>query len=120
MANLIITVTLESIYREFITKMRTMVGLPRPRHQLLYVSTVKPTGYLHRRSDHGSHTFRSTSFSQFRRAIVICLKEEDRVQSIMYMAKKFMIVDKQAEIDIAKDKAFKLVPKGTSGDSETL
>ena len=73
---------------------------------------VKPTDasrYLHRRSDHGSHTFRSTPFSQFRRAIVICSSEEDQMQSINYMAKKFIDSGyKQAEIDIAKEKALKI------------
>ena len=88
---------------------------------------VKPTDasrYLHRRSDHGTHTFRSTPFSQFRRAIVICSKEEDRVRSIMYMAKKFTDSGyKQAEIDIAKDKALKLDRNellGTPKPSEEL
>ena len=73
---------------------------------------VKPTDasrYLHRRSDHGSHTFRSTPYSQFRRAIVICSSEEDRMQSITYMAKKFIDSGyKQAEIDTAREKALKL------------
>ena len=72
----------------------------------LYIKPTDASRYLHRRSDHGSHTFRSTPFSQFRRAVVICSNEDDRVQSILYMGKKFIDSGyKQAEIDVAQEKA---------------
>ena len=72
----------------------------------LFVKPTDATRYLHRRSDHGSHTFRSTPFSQFRRAVVICSNDDDRHQSILYMEKKFVDSGyKQTEIDTAKEKA---------------
>ena len=83
---------------------------------------IKPTDasrYLHRRSDHGPHTFRSTPFSQFRRAIVICSNEEHRTQSITYMAKKFIDSGyKQTEIDAAREKALQLDRKEILGPAK--
>ena len=52
---------------------------------------VKPTDasrYLHRRSDHARHTFRSIPFTQFRRATVLCSEESDRNRSIEYITEK--------------------------------
>ena len=75
----------------------------------MYVKPTDASRYLHRRSDHGSHTFRSTPFSQFRRAIVICSNEEDQTKSIAYMSKKFIDSGyKQTEIDVAREKALQL------------
>ena len=75
----------------------------------LFVKPTDASRYLNRRSDHGPHTFKSTPFSQFRRAVVICSNDDDRNQSILYMAKKFMDSGyKQTEIDVAKEKALSL------------
>ena len=75
----------------------------------MYVKPTDASRYLHRRSDHGSHTFRSTPFSQFRRAIVICSNEEDQIKSIAYMSNKFIDSGyKQTEIDVAREKALQL------------
>ena len=84
----------------------------KPQGKLETKLFVKPTDasrYLNRRSDHGSHTFRSAPFSQFRRAVVICSNDVDRNQSILYMAKKFLDSGyKQMEVDAAKEKALSL------------
>ena len=75
----------------------------------LFVKPTDASRYLHRRSDHGSHTFRSAPFSQFRRAVVICSNPVERNQSILYMAKKFLDSGyKKIEIDAAKEKALSL------------
>ena len=69
----------------------------------LYVKPTDATRYLHRRSDHGKHTFRSIPYSQFRRAVVLCSKEEDRIKSIQYMSDKFIKSGySQEEVDAAK------------------
>ena len=87
----------------------------------LFVKPTDASRYLHRRSDHGSHTFRSTPFSQFRRAVVICSKEEDRTHSIMYMAKKFIDSGyRQAEIETAKEKALLLDRNEILGTSRPI
>ena len=84
----------------------------KPHGKLETKLFVKPTDasrYLHRRSDHGSHTFRSAPFSQFRRAVVICSNDVDKNQSISYMAKKFLDSGyHQTEVDTAKEKALSL------------
>ena len=54
---------------------------------------VKPTDvsrYLHRRSGHGPHTFRSMAYSQCRRAVVICSDTNGRSAAIEYMTEKFL------------------------------
>ena len=62
--------------------------------------------------------FRSTPFSQFRRAVVICSNEDDRIQSIQHMRKKFMDSGyKKDEIDIAQKKALLLCRKEILGTS---
>ena len=75
----------------------------------LFIKPTDASRYLHRRSDHRPHTFRSTTFSQFRRAVVICSNKDERVQAISYMARKFVNSGyKQAEIDTAQEKALHL------------
>ena len=84
----------------------------------LFIKPTDASRYLHRRSDHGSHTFRSTPFSQFRRAVVICSNKDDRIQSISYMARKFVDSGyKQAEIYTAQEKALRLDRKEILGTS---
>ena len=53
---------------------------------------VKPTDaqrYLHRKSDHSWHTFRSIPYSQFRRTVVVCSDPSDRDHFINHMMSKF-------------------------------
>ena len=70
---------------------------------------VKPTDakrYLHRKSDHSLHTFKSTPYSQFRRVVVLCSDPADRDFFIDSMISKF--VDSGYDRDdllVAKDKA---------------
>ena len=87
----------------------------------LFVKPTDASRYLNRRSDHGPHTFKSTPFSQFRRAVVICSNENDRNQSILYMEKKFLDSGyKQTEIDAAKEKALCLNRETILGISRPL
>ena len=54
---------------------------------------VKPTDaqrYLHRKSDHSWHTFRSIPYSQFRRTVVACSDPSDREYFINHMMSKFI------------------------------
>ena len=54
---------------------------------------VKPTDaqcYLHRKSDHSLHTFRSIPYSQFRRTVVACSDPSDREYFINHMMSKFI------------------------------
>ena len=54
---------------------------------------VKPTDakrYLHRKSDHSLHTFKSTPYSQFQRAVVACSDPADRDHFIDKMLCKFI------------------------------
>ena len=54
----------------------------------MYVKPTDASRYLHRRSDHAAHTFKSIPYSQFRRAVVLCSEVEDRIKCIDYMAEK--------------------------------
>ena len=75
----------------------------------LYVKPTDACRYLHRRSDHGQHTFRSTPFSQYRRAVVLCSKDTDRLKGIEYMEKKFLDSGYEREIlNVAKRDALAL------------
>ena len=75
----------------------------------LYVKPTDSTRYLHRRSDHGCHTFRSIPYSQFRRAVVLCSEEDDRTQSIEYISEKLLNSGyKEEEVNDAKEKALAL------------
>ena len=75
----------------------------------LYVKPTDSSRYLHRRSDHGPHTFKSIPFSQFRRAIVLCSEKEEQLRSIDYMSQKLANSGyKSDEIVIAQEKATKL------------
>ena len=80
--------------------------------KLTTVLFVKPTDasrYLHRRSDHGPHTFRSIPFSQFRRAIMLCSEKDKQEESIDYMLTKLRNSGYKAdEIQNARDKALQL------------
>ena len=73
---------------------------------------IKPTDsprYLNRRSDHSAHTFRAIPFSQFRRAVVICSKEKDKIECIEYMVNKFKDSGyKEDELLEAREKAMNL------------
>ena len=52
----------------------------------LYVKSTDATRYLHRRSDHSNHTFRSIPFSQLWRAVVLCSEESDKLQRMDYIS----------------------------------
>ena len=56
----------------------------------LFIKPTDATRYLHRKSDHSLHTFKSTPFSQFRRASVICSDPDDRDYFINNMMCKFV------------------------------
>ena len=54
---------------------------------------VKPTDadqYLHRRSHHPLHMFKSIPFSQYRRAVLICTDPTRRVENIKRITNKFL------------------------------
>ena len=75
----------------------------------LFVKPTDASRYLHRRSDHGPHTFRSIPFSQFRRAIMLCSEKEKQEESIDYMSTKLRNSGYKAdEIQNARDKALQL------------
>ena len=75
----------------------------------LYTKPTDASRYLHRRSDHGQHTFKSIAYSQFRRAIVLCSDENDRLRCIDYMSEKLRNSGyKEDEIANAKEKALAL------------
>ena len=56
----------------------------------LYIKPTDAKRYLHRKSDHSLHTFKSTPYSQFRRAAVICSDSDDRDYFIDVMLQKFV------------------------------
>ena len=75
----------------------------------LYTKPTDASRYLHRRSDHGLHTFRSIPFSQFRRAVVLCSDPAERDNSIAYISKKLLDSGyREDEIENAKVKALQL------------
>ena len=75
----------------------------------MYVKPTDASRYLHRRSDHAAHTFKSIPYSQFRRAIVLCSEDEERIKCIDYMADKLKNSGyKPDEILNAKKKALTL------------
>ena len=72
----------------------------------LYVKPTDAKRYLHRKSDHSRHTFKSTPYSQFRRAVVICSDPDDRDHFLNVMLLKF--IDSgyaRDELFAAKEKA---------------
>ena len=75
----------------------------------LYVKPTDASRYLHRRSDHGLHTFSSIPYSQFRRSAVLCSNGQDRDKSIQYITKKLMDSGyKDEEVQKAKMKALEV------------
>ena len=75
----------------------------------LYTKPTDASRYLHRRSDHGLHTFTSIPFSQFRRAVVLCSNDLEREESIKYISQKLKESGyKKEEIENAKVKALEL------------
>ena len=72
----------------------------------LFVKPTDASRYLHRRSDHGAHTFRSIPYLQYRRAVVLSSDENDKTESMNYMTKKFLNSGySQEELDVAREKA---------------
>ena len=73
---------------------------------------IKPTDseqYLNRRSDHSTHVFLGIPYSQFRRAMTICSREDDRAAAINYIYEKFANSGYRAEeLDKCKDRALQL------------
>ena len=72
----------------------------------LFVEPTDAKRYLHRKSDHSPHTFKSTPYSQFRRVVVICSDPADRDYFIESMMCKFLDSGYgKDELFAAKDKA---------------
>ena len=72
----------------------------------LFVKPTDASRYLHRRSDHGAHTFRSIPYSQYRRAVVLSSNESDQTKSMNYMTQKFLESGySQEELNTAREKA---------------
>jgi hypothetical protein len=69
-----------------VTVMNTIEGL----HTQMYIKPTDSARYLQRRSAHSQHVFSGIPYSQYRRAVVICSKDEDKLHSIDRMEKKFM------------------------------
>ena len=73
---------------------------------------VKPTDsptYVHRRSYHNQHVFKSLPYSQFRRAVVIWSEPTDRQEAVDYMYDKFVKCGySEEELDSAKATALSL------------
>ena len=73
---------------------------------------VKPTDakrYLHRKSDHSLHTFKSTPYSQLRRVVIICSDPDDRDHFMRMMLSKFEDSGYvREELLIAKEKALQI------------
>ena len=92
----------------------------------MYVKPTDASRYLHRRSDHGGHTFRSIPYTQFRRAVLLCSETDKRNECIEYIADKLRNSGyKPDEIENAKKKALclsrndLLKPKKKVVDDET-
>ena len=73
---------------------------------------VKPTDakrYLHRKSDHSLHTFKSTPYSQFRRVVIVCSDPADRDHFLSDMLLKFENSGYvREELLAARDKALQI------------
>ena len=73
---------------------------------------IKPTDaqrFLHRKSDHSMHTFKSTPYSQFRRAMILCSDPCDQQHFIDYMFKKFVDSGyRDDELQCQKEKALQI------------
>ena len=75
----------------------------------MYVKPTDASRYLHRRSDHAGHTFRSIPYTQFRRAILLCSEEVTRDGCIDYIVEKLKNSGyKYEEIENARTKALSL------------
>ena len=104
-------ITFKGVVGESVDFLDTSVTL-QPDGRLTTTMFVKPTDatrYLNRRSDHSPHTFYSIPYSQFRRAVVLCSDENDKVRCMEYISEKLVNSGyKPKEIQIAKEKALKL------------
>ena len=87
----------------------------------LFIKPTDASQYLHRRSDHGPHTFKSIPFSQFRRAVVLCSETNERQRSIDYMSEKLRNSGYQNdEISVARENAMKLNHSAILSQSERV
>ena len=69
----------------------------------MYTKPTDASRYLNRQSDHSPHTFIGIPFSQFRRAAVLCSKEEERHKCVEYISEKLLNSDfKPNEVENAK------------------
>ena len=76
----------------------------------MYVKPTDATRYLHRRSDHARHTFKSIPYTQFRRAVLLCSEPQQRHDCIEYIAGKLKNSGyKNEEINDAKMRASCLI-----------
>ena len=75
----------------------------------MYVKPTDASRYLHRRSDHAAHTFKSIPYTQFRRAVLLCSEQKQKMECIEYIAEKLRNSGyKTAEIEDAKKRALSL------------
>ena len=75
----------------------------------LYIKPTDAKRYLHRKSDHSLHTFKSTPYSQFRRVVVICSDPADRDFFIDNMMCKFINSGyDRDDLLVAKEKALQI------------
>ena len=75
----------------------------------MYVKPTDASRYLHRRSDHAAHTFKSIPYTQFRRAVLLCSEQKQKMKCIEYIAEKLRNSGyKTAEIEDAKKRALSL------------
>ena len=75
----------------------------------MYVKPTDASRYLHRRSDHARHTFKSIPYTQFRRAVLLCSEAQQKDECIEYIAGKLRNSGyKNEEIENAKIRALNL------------
>ena len=75
----------------------------------MYVKPTDASRYLHRRSDHARHTFKSIPYTQFRRAVLLCSEDAEKNACIEYIENKLKNSGyKINEIEDAKKRALSL------------
>ena len=75
----------------------------------MYVKPTDASRYLNRRSDHARHTFKSIPYTQFRRAVLLCSEDAEKMACMDYIVKKLENSGyKTNEIEDAKKRALSL------------
>ena len=86
----------------------------------MYIKPTDASRYLHRRSDPAKHTFKSIPYTQFRRAVLLSSKDDDKNACIEYIAEKLRNSGyKHEEINDAKKRALEL-PKILPDDQKQI